>query len=227
MTEGPNGGIREFYQEYLPTSDCIAEMFYATWMVVIALGILNVTEQQEELIPVAIALAFGVNITWGLIDGLTVILSTVIDRAKSEQIIYDLRTKNDRLTRQTAHGALEGTIASVLSEEEKDRIIKAIASGVPGNDPHRKRYSPRRADWYYALGIFGIDFFIVIPIIAPLLIISRVPFAIYASRSIATIIFAFLGAVYAKNLNRNRWLAALFLGTLGFCVFSLAYFFAW
>lgn len=227
MTEGPRGGIREFYHEYLPISDCIAEMFYAAWMAVIVLGILNVTEHQEELIPVAIALAFGVNITWGLIDGLTVMLSKAIDRAKSEKIIYDLRTKNDRLTRQAAHGALEGTIASVLSEEEKDRIIEGIASGAPGSDPHRKRYSPQRADWYYALGILGIDVFLVIPIIAPLLIISRIPFAIYASRLIATITFAILGAVYAKNLNRNRWLAALFLGTLGFCVFSLAYFFAW
>lgn len=227
MTERPKGRLGKFYSEYLPIGDRIGEMFYATWMAVVSLGILNSVEVQEEYIPAVIAIAFAVNITWGIIDGISVMLSGVIVRARNEKLIYDLRAQKDPLALREAHASLDSSIALSLGSEEKDRIIAQIAEGPPGSDPYYKRYYPEKADWYYVLGILAIDTAFVIPIVAPLLILPSIPSAILVSRIIATMMFAILGAAYARNLNRRRWLAALFLGTLGFSVSSLAYLLGW
>ncbi len=109
----------------------------------------------------------------------------------------------------------------------KANVIDALSSGHPGENPYKRRYYPTREDWYYALGIVSIDVLLVIPLIAPLVLLGGSPMAIYLSRLIATVIFAVLGAAYAKNLNRRRWLAALFLGTLGFSIFTLSYELGW
>ena len=221
------GRIGRFYRTYLPIGDRIGEMFYATWMVVVSLGIINSVSGQEEVIPLAIAIAFGVNITWGLIDGISVMLTGVIERANRDRLLFDLRTKDGPQTRQQAMEALDDTIVHVLGDEEKERIIGRLTEGAALGDPYAEPYRAGREDWYYALGILAIDTLFVIPIIAPLLVIPSVPDAILVSRAIATLIFAALGAAYARRLNRNRLLASLFLGTLGFGVFSIAYVLGW
>ncbi|KQM11624.1 hypothetical protein AOA80_07155 [Methanomassiliicoccales archaeon RumEn M1] len=227
VNTSPAGRIGDFYRKYLPIGDRIGEMFYATWMVVVSLGIINSVEGQEEVIPLAIAIAFGVNIIWGIIDGTSVMLTGVIDRARRDQILFDLRTVGDPQTRQEAKGALDDTIASALSDEEKERIIDLLAEGEPQGNPYIDPYHPSREDWYYVLGILAIDTFFVIPIIVPLLMVPDIADAILLSRMIATLIFAALGTAYAKRLNRSRLLAALFLGTLGFSVFSISYVLGW
>lgn len=227
MNGKPAGRVGGFLRRYLPIGDRIGEMFYATWMVVVSLGIINSVGDQEDLVTLAIAIAFGVNITWGLIDGISVMLTGVIDRAGGDRVLFDLRSKNDPLTRQEARKALDGTIINALSDEEKDHILDRLADGAPQGNPYYEPYHARREDWYYALGILAIDVLFVIPIIAPLLLVHNVPDAILISRTVATLIFAVLGAAYARRLNRNRLLAALFLGTLGLGVFSLSYMLGW
>ena len=223
----PASRVREFYQRYLPVGDRIGEMFYATWMVVVSLGIINSVDDQEGIVPLAIAIAFGVNIAWGLIDGISVMLTGVIGRASRDRTLFDLRKNDDQLTRQEARKALDDAITYALSDGEKEHILDQLAEGAPEGDPYHEPYHAKREDWYYALGILAIDVLFVIPVIAPLLVIPSTPDAILASRLIATLIFAALGAAYARRLNRNRLLAALFLGTLGFSVFSIAYILGW
>lgn len=227
MTGGLRGRVRAFYRTYLPVGDRIGEMFYATWMVVVSLGIINSVEDPQGIVPLAIAISFAVNITWGLIDGISVMLSGVIDRAKDEEIVYDLRTSDGPAARGAAHDALKDTIVGALGREERDGIIDQIARGAPGEDPRRRPHYAGRAGWYYALGILAIDVFLVFPIVAPLLVVPDVHQAVLVSRLIATLFFAALGVAYARNLNRSKVLAALFLGTLGFSVFSLAYLLGW
>ncbi len=223
----PGGRFGDFYRKYLPIGDRIGEMFYATWMVVVSLGMINSVESPEEFVPLAIAIAFGVNFTWGLIDGISVMLTGTIDRARRDKVVFDLRTRDDPSTRQEARKALDGTIASLLSDEEKGRMIDRLAEGAPDGDPYSEPYRSGREGWYYVMGILAIDVLFVIPIVAPLLVIPSVPVAILASRLVATFIFAALGVAYAKRLNRNRLLAALSLATLGFSVFSIAYLLGW
>jgi VIT1/CCC1 family predicted Fe2+/Mn2+ transporter len=174
-----------------------------------------------------VLLAFSVNMTWGIIDGVSVMHTNVIARAQAEKKIYDLRTKNDAASRQAVVEILGGEVTSGMGEEERNKLIDLISRPPPGDDPAKKKYYPGRDGWSYALGIFAIDTFLVIPLVVPLFIWSNPEQGLYVSRLVATVLFAILGAAYARNLNRRMWLAALFLGTLALSVASLAYLAGW
>jgi hypothetical protein len=219
--------IREFYSKYLPIGDRLGEAFYAVWMVVISLGLLGATELEEESITYVIIVAFAVNMTWGLIDGISVMQSKVIERANTEQTVFDLRTKNNGDAREAAFNALNGTVAGSLGDEDRQKVIDLVAAGDPGKDPAEKRYYADKEDWYYAIGIFLIDTILVIPLITPLVILDDPVQALYLSQMIATVLFAVIGIAYAKNLHRRKWLAALWLGTLCFSVFTWAFLWGW
>lgn len=219
--------VRAFYSNYLPFGDRLGEMFYAVWMVVVSLGILGGTGFEGGAIAYVILIAFIVNITWGLIDGITVMYSNIIERKRYDIVTYDLQVTGDEGARTSAAKALEEGITNVLSAANREKVLDMIASTKPGEDPRHHRYGPQKEDWYYALGILMIDVMLVIPLVTPFLIVQEPTSALYTSRAIATVIFAMLGAAYAKELNRRRWIAALFLGTLCFSLFSLVYLAGW
>jgi hypothetical protein len=228
MIKRPIPAIKGFYAQYFPVGDYLGEMFYAVWMVVVSIGILGA---EGDITPGAVTsvviIAFGVNIAWGLIDGTTVMYTNLIEKARADKLVYALQTKKDAQTLTAAAEDLDDGITAALSAEEKQKVLEMIASKSPGEDPNKKRYKAKKEDRYYALGILAIDTFLVVPIILPIIIADYPYDGVYASRIIATLIFAALGVMYAKELNRRRWLAALFLGTLCFSVFSLAFLAGW
>lgn len=219
--------VREFYNTYLPHGDRLGEIFYAVWMVVISLGILGGTGFEGGAITYVVLIAFLVNITWGLIDGITVMYSGVIERRKTDGLIHDLQTNNDGSSRRAGASALEDGITSILDPADRERVLDMIVASRRGKDPQKIRYYAEREDWYYALGILIIDLLVVVPLIAPFLMIQDPETALWASRLIASTIFAILGAAYARELNRNRWIAGLFLGTLGLSLSILAFMAGW
>ncbi|MDW5562856.1 MAG: hypothetical protein SA339_06475 [Methanomassiliicoccus sp.] len=220
--------IREFYKRNLPIGDYLGEMFYAVWMVVVSLGILGGTGFEGGAIAYVVFIAFAVNTAWGLIDGLTVMHTNIIERSKSDKAIFDLQTKGDAGSRDAGMDALSEGITSTLSTDERGKVLDLISGSAPLKDnPYTKRYRPCKEDWTYALGILSIDFLLVIPLVFPFLIFSQTSVALYVSRMISTLLFAIIGAAYAKNMNRRRWVAALFLGTLCTSLFSLAFLAGW
>jgi len=220
--------LRSFYAANLPIGDFLGEAFYAVWMVVVSLGILGGTGFEGGAIAYVIFIAFMVNIVWGSIDGLSVMYTNIIERAHSEKMVYDLQNKGDAASRSEGDAELSEGITYILSPSDRARVLDMIASSERITiDPRSKAYRPLRTDRQYALGIFSIDVLLVVPLVAPFLFIPDPSQALYLSRLIATVMFAILGTYYAKHLNRRRWLAALFLGTLCFALFNLAFLAGW
>lgn len=228
MISRPLSRMRSFYSTYLPLGDFLGEMFYAVWMVVVSLGILGGTGFDGGAIAYVIIIAFTVNIVWGSIDGLTVMHSNIIERVRDEKIIYGLQTGGDVEARKLGADALSEGITSTLNPSDREKVLDMIASSKTiEEDPAAMPHYPRREDWNYALGILSIDVLLVIPLVAPFVIFPEPHQALYLSRAIATAIFAVLGAFYAKHLNRRRWLAALFLGTLCSSLFIMVFLAGW
>jgi hypothetical protein len=228
LARRPLSRIRTFYATNLPIGDFLGEVFYAVWMVVVSLGILGGTGFEGGVIIFVILIAFMVNITWGIIDGFTVMYSGIIERARNDKIIHALQSKRDAESFREGNEALSEGITSVLGPDERRKVLDIIASSTPiEGDPYTRPYRPLREDLRYALGILSIDASLVIPLVVPFLIFSDPSQALYFSRLVATVIFVIVGINYAKHLNRRRWLAALFLGTLCFTLFNLAYLAGW
>ena len=116
----------------------------------------------------------------------------------------------------------------MLDSSDREKVLDMIASARPiEGDPCSKRYVPNRIDRRYAMGILGVYVLLVLPLVAPFLIFQDQHLALYVSRLIATTFFAILGAAYAGQLNRRRWVASLFLATLCFSLFNLVFLFGW
>ena len=219
--------IRHFYGTIGTIGDRLGEAFYAVWMVVVSTGLLNsVGEVTRDHLLYVVIVAFVVNLGWGVIDGLTVMYGNIIHRVHRDRVIHDLRTGDRDTATARALSDLDATILVALPEVERRKIVATVASSPPGRNPHRVPYRPARQDWLYALGIIGIDVFMVIPVLLPIVLVPTAT-GVYLSRLVATAIFAAIGAAYARNLNHRRWPAAIGLGVLGFALFTAAFAAGW
>ena len=220
--------LRHFYGTYCAIGDRLGEAFYAVWMVVVSTGLLNSGGQitRDHLLYVVVV-ALVVNVGWGIIDGITVMYGNIIERVQRDRIVHDLRTGGGGKATARAQADLDDTIITAMPESERRKIVAVLAQGAPGPDPYNTPYHPVREDWLYALGIFGIDVLMVVPVLAPIVVFPDTATGVYISRLVATVIFAVIGAAYARNLNHRRWPAALGLGILGFALFTAAFAAGW
>ncbi|MCW5715240.1 MAG: hypothetical protein KIT43_12070 [Bauldia sp.] len=220
--------VRKFYEDNLSVGDRLGESIYAVWMGVVSIGLINAEATiTPDLIAEVVLIAFGVNLVWGVIDGVTVMLTNVIDRRQRDVLAWELRSGGNTAARAEAMANLDQTIAAVLPEEERRRIVDLVAKGPPGPDPRRHPARATRRDWGYAMSIVLIDVLLVVPLVLPLILVPDVDTAIFVSRIIAATTFAALGAAYARNLGRRPAVAALALGALGYTLFTLAYEAGW
>jgi hypothetical protein len=218
--------LRKLYAG-VTVGDRLGEAFYAVWMAVVSIGLINsVSVITADHVLWVVGVCFSVNLTWGIIDGVTVMYSNVIERAERDRALHDLRSGRDGATGEVRR-LIDDSIAGALGEANKDKLAAALADGDPGVDPRTRRYGPGRDDWLYAVGIVLIDVGLVVPVVTPLFVIGDIAMAIYMSRMAAVLIFAALGWAYAKRVNHNPWPAAAFLGVLGFAVFTGAYEAGW
>jgi hypothetical protein len=220
--------LRQFYGTYCAIGDRLGEAFYAVWMVVVSTGLLNSGGQitREHLLYVVVV-SLVVNVGWGIIDGVTVMYGNIIERVQRDRVLYDLKTGRGDTATAKALDSLDDTILATLPDAERRRIVAGLAPGAPGPDPYNTPYRPAREDWLYALGIFGIDVLMVVPVLAPIVLVPDTATGVYISRLVATAIFAAIGAAYARNLNHRRWPATVALGILGFALFTAAFAAGW
>lgn len=216
--------VRRLYARHVSVGDRLGETFYAVWMAVVSIGLLNSASRiTPDYIVYVILTAFSVNIVWGLIDATTAMFTNVIDRRRSDRLLHALRSGSDPAAADAVLAELGDSIAADLGDGDKRRVVAALAAMPRGIDPGQTRYGPDRGDLLYAVGILLIDVALVFPVVLPLVLVHDVETAVYLSRMVATVIFAALGWAYARHLNRNPWVAAAVLGGLGFALFTGAY----
>ena len=100
--------ITGFQRRYMSFGDMLGEWFYGFLMVAVVCGIIggysdillasNLGYGRVYLTVVLVVLTFGVNITWGIIDGTTVIYGGLTDKADLERIIIWIRSGTPPLT---------------------------------------------------------------------------------------------------------------------------------
>ena len=79
----------------------------------------------------------------------------MIEKARNDRTVFDLRTRNDQTARIAARKALDDSVTVALDDEAREKVLDLIAAGEPGEDPVKRRYYPRREDWNYAWDIFA------------------------------------------------------------------------
>lgn len=210
----------------LSSGDRLAETFYGIFMVTVIVGSINaVSPTAPQAREIMLFLALGVNIVWGIIDGVTYVFAKLVDKAEQDRLVnYLLANENNRSAREVVRDSLEGTIAESLSRDNQEKIVDMLYNTTPGL---RQKYVLSNEDIETAFSIFFIDLLTIFPVVIPFIIIQDIHTALFTSYSIATVLFFLIGYVWAKRLNRNGLIAGLSLASIGVLIILITFYFGW
>jgi hypothetical protein len=227
--------ITGFQRRYMSFGDMLGEWLYGFIMVAVVCGILggyseillnsNLGYGRVYLTAVLLVLTFGVNITWGIIDGSTVIYGGLTDKADLEKIISELRKdRNDRELRDKILDSLGDSSIEYLPDEEKEKIVDRIIDEAPEVPV---RYHGSRDDRNTLIAIASCDILAVIPVILPYLILGFGKIPLMLSRLIAAIAVGYIVFLYAEHTGRRKWLAAGIFFIVMIVVMQITYYYGW
>jgi hypothetical protein len=220
--------IAAFQKRYMSYGSWLSEWLYGFIMVAVVTGMLNgfsgIDPQlyRWELTLWLVVVTFGVNITWGLIDGLTVIYGGLTDKADQEKLIG--RLKKDR-NNPELRGKLWDIIGSDYpSDETKEMYIDRIIDEGP---EHKKRYTLTKEDRKVLLATASCDILAVVPVILPFIVLGFVPIALTLSRLIAAIAIGLIVYRFAEHTGRRKWVAAGIFFVLTIIMMVITFYFGW
>ena len=172
-----------------------------------------------------VLVTFGVNIGWGLIDGLTVVYGGLVDKADEERLIGSL--KKDRRNpglRERLFGSIDDSVAGYVSDEDQEMLADKIIDQGP---EAKKTYHFTKEDRNIVLATVSCDALAVIPVILPYLILGFTALAFTLSVLIASFAMAYIIFIYAKRTGRRKWVGASIFFVFALIMTLLAYYFGW
>ena len=227
--------ITGFQRRYMSFGDMLGEWFYGFLMVAVVCGIIggygeillesNLGYGRIYLTVVLLVLTFGVNITWGIIDGSTVIYGGLTDKADLEKVIAGLRKdRNNRELRDKLLDSLGDSSVDYLPDQEKEKIVDRIIAEAPKAPV---KYQMSRDDRNTLIAIASCDILAVIPVILPYLLLGFGKIPLLLSRLIASLAIGYICYLYAEHTGRNKWLTAGIFVIFTIVVMQITYYFGW
>jgi hypothetical protein len=227
--------ITGFQSRYMSFGDMLGEWMYGFIMVAVVCGIIggfseivlnsNVGLGRVYLTVLLLLLTFGVNITWGLIDGITVIYGGLTDTADLEKIIGKLKKdRNNRELRDKVLDSVGDSSVDYLPDEEKEKIVDRIIDEGP---EAQKKYHLTGDDRNTLIAIASCDILAVIPVILPYLLLGFGKVPLLLSRLIAAVAIGYLVFLYAQHTGRRKWLAAGIFFILTVVMMQITYYYGW
>jgi hypothetical protein len=209
----------------------LSEWFYGFIMVAMVSGMITgytfigLHLFRWEITLWLIAVTFGVNISWGLIDGFTVVYGGLVDKADEEKLIGNLKKdKSNEKLRGTLLDSIDGSVAGYVSEEDQANLADKIIDQGP---EAKKTYHFTKEDRNIVLATVSCDALAVIPVILPYLILGFTTLAFTLSVLIASFAMAYIIFVYAKRTGRRKWMGASIFFVIALVMTLLAYYFGW
>jgi len=195
-------------------------------MVVVITGLINSglppTQNTLRLLLVA---GLAVNLTWGIIDGVTAMYGGLVNRADYYRIANAYRDdRNNPKKRENVRKSLQGTIVENLGEEEQSGVVDMIGAGEPVTG---QKFPATRADWNVAIATILIDFILVFPVMVPYFLIDTVRWAVFASHTIAIVLLAGVAVLWARNLGLNTKKAGIIIALVSFAAIYSTYLIGW
>jgi hypothetical protein len=223
--------IADFQKRYMSYGSWLSEWLYGFIMVAVVTGMLNGFSYlglqlfRWEITLWLLIITFGVNIAWGLIDGLTVIYGGMTDKADQEKLIGEL--KKDRSNPELRSKLLDligDSSAGYLSEENQEMLLDRIIDEGP---EVKKRYTLTKEDGKILLATATCDILAVIPVVLPFVILGFTALALTISRLFAAVAIGYIVYLFAQHTGRRKWVAASVFFVLTLILMSVTYYFGW
>lgn len=215
-----------YMKNNLTLGNRLSECFYGVMMVVMITGLINNgLPPSVTTLRLMLAMALIVNISWGIIDGVTSMYGGLVNRADYLRIANAFREDPENPGKRGRVAiSLQGTIVENMSAEDQSKVIDMIGAGEP---EHGKGYPASWADWNVAIAITLIDIILVFPVVLPYFLIGNVRWAVFVSHAIAILLMAGIAMIWAGYLRLNRRKAGIIIGVLSFFAVYSAYSLGW
>ncbi|MBP7937009.1 MAG: VIT1/CCC1 transporter family protein [Phycisphaerae bacterium] len=210
-------GKETFIHRYLEPADRINEVLFGLIMVLTitltaGLAVEDTAQGERELLIATV----GCSIAWGIIDGVMFMMGNMLDRARRARYLMAVqRAPDEAAGMAVVEQALDGTLASLMTEEERARVRRSVYTTALRTPPERTGL--HKEDLLGALASCLLVIVSTIPAAVPFLFISRTHVALRVSNALLVAMLFLTGYQWGKHANANR------LGTgLAFLVAGLA-----
>lgn len=211
-----------FLDRYLDPSDRLSEVLFGLIMVLTFTLTAGVAIREDpgagrELLLAAI----GCNIAWGIIDGAFFVMAALLERARKARAVATVQAAGDeKVALAEIARAVEGTITELATEEERQRLYRAILEVV------RRLPTPsvslRKEDFVGAFASFVLVVMTTFPAVLPFLFIDDPWIALRTSNLLLLLLLFGVGYQWGAHAYMNRWLVGILALLAGLGLVALA-----
>jgi VIT1/CCC1 family predicted Fe2+/Mn2+ transporter len=196
----------------LNTMDRVSEILFGIIMTLTFTCSIGIANAKNTEIRQLIIAAISCNIAWGLVDAISYIVSTIMQRSRNRTVLDSVLTTSDaNKARKYISDSLPPSIASVLEATELEQIRNKLAK-LP-DSTLQVRLTTR--DLKKSLMIFFLMFISTLPIVTPFIFIHDTNTALRTSNLIAIIMMFFCGWSLAKYVGINKWILSITMTFIG------------
>src|SRR4030095_12665901 len=142
-------GPREsFFRRYLEPAERLNEVLFGLIMVLSFTLTAGLTrEHGPDAARTLLIATLGCNVAWGIIDGAMYLMANLLERSRRARAVAAVRAAPDEATAfAEIQQALEGTLTSLATEQERARLYRVIYDVVRREPPGRARL--QKEDFY-------------------------------------------------------------------------------
>lgn len=212
--------LREQSEKYLDPVDRLPEVVLGLILVLGVTGTLRISISQNGFsVENLLLAAIGVNIAWGIVDGVMYAIGSYFTRNRYATISEALKKDRDNVKAKDALvDDLDNSIIHTLNQGDREHIVAIVTDAVPHIPDKRAFFKDFRDDLIGALWIFITVFVTLFPVLIPFIVLPGEPIlALNISNLIALAMMFIIGVEwggYAGIRRLGPGIGFLIIGTI-------------
>ena len=206
-------------KQFLKPMDRMLEVLCGVIMVLTFTCSFSVASANHTEVRKLLIAAIGCYIAWGIIDAAFYLMGNFAGRGQS---ILALRAVSSATSPKEAHGAIAAALppllASVLTPADFETMRQRL-SHLP--EPPKRPWLTKD-DWIAALGVFLIEFLVVLPLAVPFTFIQNAKLALRFSNGIALTLLFITGYRFGTYAGYPPLRMALSIVVVGLALIGVA-----
>jgi len=200
------GPVRSFIRTYLEPENRLAEVLCGLVMVMSFTTAVHAASADLSSADLLWAV-LGCNTAWGIVDGITYILSNITLRSRPARWSQAAQRLGADEARRLITAELHPVLGDLVEPDCRDRLYGQIVEEVQ----RQRTSSPRvvKEDLYTALACFLIVFLCTLPVAVPFLLLGDRWLASRISNALASLLLFLVGFRWAGFVGLSQWRSGL------------------
>lgn len=211
----------KFWKQYAINSKMVLdpvsrnlEVMFGIIMALSFTSTVSITHNGHAQIDHFLWAIIGCNLAWGIVDGLTFLISGFLDRVRKNHLLHAIRNAPTKeLSISIAREELQPLVAAIIEPEQLNKLFDRLMTFPPPP----KRIPFLSSETKDACIIFLINFFSTLPVAIPFIFLSDpVDAKLYSDMISLTILFI-CGYSTGKYSGIHPWLSGIAMILIGSC----------